>query len=103
MVELLFLYTLSRGMRDGFLTLPSLGQAAGVCNEDSMVRYICLPIYGNTVRKTSQPLKDECLYSISRTAPLNLGYYNTVQPPSGRNQPRVLPAFVPVRRLSYTP
>jgi hypothetical protein len=51
MVELLFLATLRRGMRDGLLTLPSLGQAAGVCNEDSMVRYICLPIYytGGTV------------------------------------------------------
>ena len=103
MVELLFLYTLSRGMRDGLLTLPSLGQAAGVCNEDSMVRYICLPIYGNTVRKTSQPLKDECLYSISRTAPLNWEYYNTVEPPSGRNQPLFSLAFVPVLQLSYTP
>ena len=90
-------------MRDGLLDLPSLGQAAGVCNEDSMVRYICLPIYGNTVRKTSQPLKDECLYSISKTAPLNWEYYNTVEPPSGRNQPLFLPAFVPVRQLSYTP
>ena len=54
---------LDRGMRDGLLILPSLGQAAGVCNENSKVRYICLPIYGNTVRKTSQPLKDKCLYS----------------------------------------
>jgi hypothetical protein len=50
-------------MRDGLLTLPSLGQAAGVCNKSLKVRYICLPIYGNTVRKTSQPLKDEHLYS----------------------------------------
>ena len=54
---------LRQGMRDGLLTLPSLGQAAGVCNEDSMVRYICLLIYSNTVRKTRQPLKDKCLYS----------------------------------------
>ena len=63
MVELLFPATLRQDMRDGLLTLPSLGQAAGVCNKDSMVRYICLPIYGNTVRKTRQPLKDEHLYS----------------------------------------
>ena len=94
---------LRQGMRDGLLTLPSLGQAAGVCNENSKVRNICLPIYGNTVRKTRQPLKDECLYSFSRTAPPNLGYYSTVEPPSGRNQPLFLPAFVPVRQLSYTP
>ena len=56
MVELLFLCTLSRGMRDGLLTLPSLGQAAGVCYETETVRYICLLIYNNTVRKTRQPL-----------------------------------------------
>ena len=54
---------LSRGMRDGLLTLPSLGQAAGVCYETEKVRNICLPIYSNTVRKTRQPLKDEYLYS----------------------------------------
>ena len=63
MVELLFLCTLSRGMRDGLLTLPSLGQAAGVCYETEKVRNICLPIYSNTVRKTRQPLKDEYLCS----------------------------------------
>ena len=50
-------------MRDGLLTLPSLGQAAGVCNEDSMVRYICLPIYTNRSSGIRQPLKDEHLYS----------------------------------------
>jgi len=44
MVELLFPVTLRQDMRDGLLTLPSLGQAAGVCNENSKVRYICLPI-----------------------------------------------------------
>ena len=90
-------------MRDGLLTLPSLGQAAGVCYETETVRNICLPIYGNTVRKTSQPLKDECLYSISRTAPLNWEYYNTVEPPSARNPLTFLRAFVPVLQLSYTP
>ena len=73
---------LSRGMKDCcFTTLFSLGKA-WVCYETKTVRYICLPIYGNTVRKTRQPLKDECLYSISRTALPNLGYYNTVQPPT---------------------
>jgi len=34
-------------MRDGLLDLPSLGQAAGVCNRSVKVRYICLPIYHN--------------------------------------------------------
>jgi hypothetical protein len=31
-------------MRDGLLDLPSLGQAAGVCEESLKVLYICLPI-----------------------------------------------------------
>ena len=103
MVELLFPVTLRQDMRDGLLTLPSLGQAAGVCYETETVRYICLPIYSNTVRKTRQPLKDECLYSFSRTALPNWRYYNTVEPPNGRNPPLFLPAFVPVLQLSYTP
>ena len=34
-------------MRDGLLDLPSLGQAAGVCEESLKVLYICLPIYHN--------------------------------------------------------
>ena len=70
MVELLFLYTLSRGMRDGFY-LPSLGQTAGICYETETVRYICLPIYGNTVWKTSQALKNEYLCSNSERCVLN--------------------------------
>ena len=69
-------------MRDGLLTLPSLGQAAGVCNEISMVRYICLPIYSNRSSEIRQPPEDECLYSFSRIALPNWGYYNTVQPPT---------------------
>ena len=63
MVELLFPVTLRQDMRDGLLTLPSLGQAAGVCHETETVRYICLPIYGNTVRKTRQAPKVKYLYS----------------------------------------
>ena len=63
MVELLFLCTLSRGMRDGLLTLPSLGQAAGVCYETETVRYICLPIYNNRSSGIRQALKNENLYS----------------------------------------
>ena len=90
-------------MRDGLLTLPSLGQAAGVCYETKTVRYICLPIYNNRSSGIRQPLEDECLYSFSRTALPNLGYYSTVGPPSGRNQPLFLQAFVPVLQLSYTP
>ena len=73
---------LRQGMRDGLLTLPSLGQAAGVCYESVTLRYICLPIYTNRSSGIRQPLKDECLYSFSRTALPNLGYYNTVQPPT---------------------
>ena len=62
MVELLFLCTLSRGMRDcSFTTLFSLGKA-WVCYESVTLRYICLPIYYTGVRKTSQPLKEEYLY-----------------------------------------
>ena len=55
-------------MRDGLLTLPSLGQAAGVCNEDSKVRYICLPIYSNRSSGIRQPPKDEHLYSTQKDA-----------------------------------
>ena len=44
MVELLFLCTLSRGMKDCCLTtLFSLGKAS-VCYESVTLRYICLPI-----------------------------------------------------------
>ena len=103
MVELLFPATLRQDMRDGLLTLPSLGQAAGVCKENSMVLYICLPIYDNRCSEIRQPPKDEYLYSISRTALPNWGYYNMVEPPSARNPLTFLRAFVPVLRLSYTP
>ena len=62
MVELLFLCTLSRGMKDCYLTtLFSLGEAS-VCYESVTLRYICLPIYSNTVRFSRQPFKDERLY-----------------------------------------
>ena len=62
MVELLFLCTLSRGMKDCcFTTLFSPGKA-WVCYESMTLRYICLLIYYTGVWKTSQPLKDECLY-----------------------------------------
>ena len=64
MVELLFLATLRRGMRDGLLTLPSLGQSAGVYNENSMLRYICLPIYHNTDCRICQDPKLEHLYLV---------------------------------------
>ena len=57
MVELLFPVTLRQDMRDGLVTLPSLGQAAGACNENSMVRYICLPIYHNTDCRICQGIK----------------------------------------------
>ena len=90
-------------MRDGLVTLPSLGQAAGVCNENLEVRYICLPIYGNTVRKTRQALRNEYLCSFSRTGLPNWRYYSMVEPPSARNPLTFLRAFVPVLRLSYTP
>ena len=94
---------LSRGMRDGLLTLPSLGQTAGVCYETETVRYICLPIYNNRSSEIRQPPEDECLYSFSRTALPNWGYYNMVEPPSAQNPLTFLRAFVPVRQLSYTP
>ena len=90
-------------MRDGLLTLPSLGQAAGVCNETETVRYICLPIYSNTVRKTRQPLKDEHLYSFSKSGLPNCDQYSMVGSPIASNPLLFLPAFVPVRQLSYTP
>ena len=62
MVELLFLCTLSRGMKDCYLTtLFSLGEAS-VCYESVTLRYICLPIYSNTVRFSRQPFEDERLY-----------------------------------------
>ena len=85
MVELLFPVALRQDMRDGLLTLPSLGQAAGVCYETKTVRYICLPIYGNTVRKTRQALRFEYLYSFSRTGLPNWRYYSMVEPPSAQN------------------
>jgi len=62
MVELLFLCTLSRGMKDCCLTtLFSLGEAS-VCYQSVTLRNICLPIYSNTVRFSSQPFEDERLY-----------------------------------------
>ena len=66
MVELLFLCTLSRGMKDCcFTTLFSPGKA-WVCYESVTLRYICLPIYYTGVRKTSQPLELEYLYLFLR-------------------------------------
>ena len=62
MVELLFLCTLSRGMKDCYLTtLFSLGEAS-VCYESVTLLNICLPIYSNRSSGIRQPLKDERLY-----------------------------------------
>ena len=44
-----------------FTTLFSPGKA-WVCYESVTLRYICLPIYSNTVRFSSQPFEDERLY-----------------------------------------
>ena len=106
MVELLFLCTLSRGMRDGLLDLPSLGQAAGFEHVTDLwqVRYICSCIYYTWVRKTRQPLKDEHLYSDFRMMrPQHCTQYSMVPPPSETNLPLFLQSFVPVLLLSGIP
>ena len=104
MVELLFLCTLSRGMKDCCLTtLFSLGEAS-VCYESVTLRYICLPIYYTGVRKTRQPLKDEHLYSDFRMMrPQHCTQYSMVPPPSETNLPLFLQSFVPVLLLSGRP
>ena len=50
MVEVLIsLPPSGKDMRDGLVTLPSLGQTAGrQCNRSFKVRNICLPIYYST-------------------------------------------------------
>ena len=95
MVEVLFPVTLRQDMRDGLLDLPSLGQAAGVCNRSVKVRYICLPIYHNRWSGIRQALKNEYLYSIRRRHPRLHKEYSMVGPPTATNPPSFLRSFVP--------